>query len=157
MGTTNRPSTAMRGIRAAGAAALAAVMATLLLSPAAVADTTLADSAILDKLQLWVAADDADHLVTVAGKLRWFDKRETSTATPTRIYAESAGANNPVVATVDGRTTMSFGDRNSGRYMAWKEPNGSTVSITAYNIHHVFAVYAMTNSFQGDVSVSSRW
>ena len=149
MGTTNRPSTAMRGIRAAGAAALAAVMATLLLSPAAVADTTLADSAILDKLQLWVAADDADHLVTVAGKLRWFDKRETSTATPTRIYAESAGANNPVVATVDDRTTMSFGDRNSGRYMAWKEPNGSTVSITAYNIHHVFAVYAMTNSFLG--------
>ena len=156
MGITNKSSTAMRGIRAFFAlAALAAVMVTLLLPPVVVADTTLTDSAILDKLQLWVAADDAAHLVTVDGKLRWFDKRETSTATPTRIYAESAGANNPIVATVatnnQSRTAMDFGDRNSGRYMAWKKPNGTTVPIDDYNIRHVFAVYSMHGTFFGNI------
>ena len=156
MGTTNKPSAAMRGIRAFFTlATLAAVMVTLLLPPAVLADTTLADSAILDKLQLWVAADDAAHIATVDGKLRWFDKRETSTATPTRIYAESAGANNPTVATVatnnQSRTAMDFGDRNSGRHMAWKKPDGTTVPITDYNIRHVFAVYSMHGTFFGNI------
>ncbi len=156
MGTTRHYSTpaARRGIRASAImAAFAAALAIAPLSASATAELT--DSAILGKLQFWVAADDAAHIATVDGKLRWFDKRETSTATPTRIYAESAGANNPTVATVatnnQSRTAMDFGNSNSGRYMAWKKPNGTTVPITDYNIRHVFAVYSMKGTFFGNI------
>ena len=156
MGTTRHYSTpaARRGIRAS--AIMAAFAAALAIAPlSATATAELTDSAILGKLQFWVAADDAAHIATVDGKLRWFDKRETSTATPTRIYAESAGANNPTVATVatnnQSRTAMDFGDRNSGRHMAWKKPDGTTVPITDYNIRHVFAVYSMNGTFFGNI------
>ncbi len=133
--------------------AIGAALATLALAlPARASDTSaLTDQAILDKLQFWVAADDVDHIATVNGKVRWFDRRETSTTAPTRIYAESAGADEPSVETVDGKAAMDFGDRNSGRHMAWKQPNGSTVPITDYNIRHVFAVYSMHGTFFGNV------
>ncbi len=148
--TTHGQSPAARGVRA-----FTACFATFAALVPAAAPAELTDPALLGKLQFWVAADDAAHVATVNGKLRWFDKRETSTATPTRVYAESAGANNPTVATVatnnQSRTAMDFGDRNSGRHMAWKQPDGTTVPITDYNIRHVFAVYSMHGTFFGNI------
>lgn len=141
---------AARGFRASATTAAAASLAVALaLSPdIAPATAELTDSAILGKLQLWVAADDAAHVATgPAGKLCWFDKRETSTSAPTHVYAESAGTSDPEVVTVttngQTRAAMYFGAYGSKRYMAWKKPGGATIPITDYAIRHVFAVYAM--------------
>lgn len=152
MGTVRHDSTtaAARGLRASAMVAVAAACALAPMGATATAELT--DSAILGKLQLWVAADDAVHVATgPGGKLCWFDKRETSTSAPTHVYAESAGTSDPVVGTFAGRITMDFGPWKSYRYMEWKKPGGTTVPIADYNIRHVFAVYAMNGPSFGCV------
>lgn len=121
-------------------------------------------SVIFEKAAFWTDATIGNGLVSTNGEadaetgiapefaVRWYDRRETDTANPTRWYADAFWTNSPssplwgippAVKTVDGRRTVYFGGKYSSQCMKFRK--GSTFA-GINGIYDYFLVLGVTNS-----------
>ena len=110
--------------------------------------------AVCDAAAYWVDMSSSSLVTSESGAVeKWCDRRETTPANPTRIYAVPKWFGNdalpalkngepPVRETFQDREGVFFGGATSGQYLRWQR-GGS--ELTALTVHHLFIVHAITN------------